>query len=184
MTVGTLDQHQDSEGTGFGFGQAAGVKYRGQVWTCGISGSLGTVGFSRDLPSVDIKVYIDTASANVPDHAVGSELYSFTIPNASCANGYGTYDLPVPLAGLVAGTKYCFYLAPFSGGVYTDDYHDCHGVAAGTVELTADPTFRNENLTFHYATYMIPIVNPSFRTVNPNGGSKLRPRPFAGGLAR
>ncbi|MDE1867960.1 MAG: hypothetical protein KGI08_09670, partial [Thaumarchaeota archaeon] len=97
MPVGLLDQHQDSEGTNFGFGQFAVVRYRGQCFTPAIAGQLGTLGFSRTKGTSDIKVYIDTASANVPDHAVGSELYSWIIPNASIVNGYSTYDLPVPL---------------------------------------------------------------------------------------
>lgn len=178
MAQGSLDQHQDSEGSNFGFGEAAGVKYRGQVWTAGVTGKLGSIGFSRDLPSKDIKVYIDTVAAGVPAHAVGSELYSFTIPQASCANGYAVYDLPIPLAGIVAGTQYCFYLAPFTGGVYSDDYHDCHGVIAvgGGQFKFESGAFTAEDLTFHYAVYVIPQKN-----INQNN---LRPRAFAPGIAR
>lgn len=159
MAVGTLDQHQDTNSSAFGFGETAGVRYRGQVWTAGLSGSLGSIGFDRDTPSKDIKVYIDTVDgSNLPAHAVGSELYSFTIPVASITGGYQVFDLPVPLAGIVAGTKYCFYLAPFSGGVYSDDYHDCHGinsVSGGVTEVTNNAgTWSTENLTFHYAVYV------------------------------
>lgn len=160
MAVGTLDQHQDSGVAAFGFGQFAGARYRGQVWTAGLSGSLGSIGFNRDTPSNDIKVYIDTVDgSNNPAHAIGSELYSWVIPVASITGGYQVFDLPVPLAGIVNGTKYCFYLAPFSGGVYADDYHDCHGIAAttgGVTEITNSAgSWASENLCFHYAVYVI-----------------------------
>jgi hypothetical protein len=161
MAKGILDQHQDSESASFGFGQAAGVKYRGGLFTPSISGFLTSFGFSRDVGVNDVKIYFDSTVSNLPEHAVGSELYSFIVPVAQLTT-YGVYDLPIPLR-LQAGKQYCFYLAPFSGGVYSDDYRDAHGIA---------------NLTFHYATYMDP--NP-FTT--PNRG-RTRPRPFAPGIAR
>ena len=157
--VGVLDQHQDSEGSNFGFGQNSGVPSRGQVFTAGISGAIGTVGFSRNKGANDIRVSFDTASANLPDHAYGSQPYSFIIPIASIIDGYGTYDLPVPFP-VTAGQKYCFYLEPFWLGVYADDYQDCHGVGGGGVELTQNSShgsFYNENLTFHYATYVTQV---------------------------
>src|SRR5258708_6574864 len=108
MPVGTLDQHQDSEGSNFGFGQIAGVRYRGGLFTPAIAGQLGTIGFSRAKGTKGVKVYIDTCSNGInPDHAVGSELYSFEITNANLVNGYSTYDLPLALS-LVVGTQYCF----------------------------------------------------------------------------
>jgi len=162
MAVGTLDQHQDSTGASFGFGQsgAGQVKYRGQCFTPALAGSLSTIGFDRNVATHDVKVYIDTTSSNKPAHLPGSELYSWIIPHASVVGGYSTYDLPVPQA-LTVGIQYCFYLAPFNGGVYSDDYQDAHGVSSGTVEMTnvvnagtlAD--WSNENLTWHYATYML-----------------------------
>ncbi len=176
MPRGVLDQHQDSEGANFGFGQAAGVKYRGGLFTPAISGFLTSLGFSRDVGTTDIKVYIDSTVSGLPEHAVGSELYSFTITNVQLTT-YGVYDLPTPLK-LQAGKQYCFYLAPFSGGVYSDDYRDAHGVAGGFAEITYAGSWFSENLTYHYATYMDP--NPF---TFPNRG-RTRPRPFAPGIAR
>jgi hypothetical protein len=174
--AGILDQHQDSEGTNFGFGQFSVVRYRGQCFTPALAGSLATLGFSRNKGSNDVKVYIDTTSGNVPAHVAGSELYSWIIPNASIVNGYGTYDLPVPLL-LTVGVQYCFYLAPFSGGVYSDDYQDCHGVNSGSKEMTNNNgSWSNENLTFHYATYML---NPPAIQLQ-----HLRPAIFKPGIAR
>ncbi len=155
MPRGLLDQHQDTNASAFGFGQNAAVRYRGQCFTPAIAGKLASIGFDRDAPATDIKVYIDTTSSNQPAHAVGSELYSWIIPAAAISGGYQVFDLPVPLP-LTVRTQYCFYLAPFSGGVYTDDYHDCHGLNGGTVEITNNNgVWSNENLTFHYATYML-----------------------------
>jgi hypothetical protein len=157
--MATLDQHQDSIGAGFGFGEAAGTKYRGQVFDCGISGNLVTLGFDRDKGSKGIKVYFDTVDgSNLPVHNEAGALYAFTIPNASVINGYGEYALPVPLA-LTSSTRYCFYLAPWDTGLdaYADDYADCHGInsiSGGVTEITKDPSWRTEGLTFHYATYM------------------------------
>ena len=163
--MGTLDQHQDSVGTGFGFGEFAGVRYRGQVFTCGITGTLTTIGFNRNKGSHGVKVYIDTADGgNKPVNAVGSELYSFTIPNASIVNGYSTYTVPAP-PSLTSGTKYCFYLAPWNTGTdaYVDDYQDCNGVNTGTVEITNNNgTWSNEDLTFNYATYMTAPASGTF----------------------
>lgn len=179
MPQGTLDQHQDNNGTGFGFGQTAGVRYRGQCFTPTIAGQLGAIAFDRDQPSVDVKVYIDTTTSHLPTHAVGSELYSWIIPNAQIPGGYKVFQLPTPLT-LTVGTEYCFYLAPFSGGVYTDDYHDCHGIntTPGGQEITNNNgSWANETLTFHFATFM--IQNGLLVPMN-----HLRPRAFAPGLAR
>lgn len=151
-----LDKHQDNIGTSFGSGQFAAVRYRGQVFTAGVSGNLTALGFDRVKGSKGVKVYLDTASANVPDNAVGSELYSFTIPNSALTNGYAVYDLPVPLA-LTSGTKYCFYIAPWNTttDLYADEYEDSHGVTGGSLEITNNNgVWSNENLTYHYATYM------------------------------
>lgn len=181
--AGILDQHQDSSGTGFGHGEFAVNRYRGQVFTPALPGTIVSLGFDRSKGAKDTKVYLDTASANVPDHAVGSELYSWIIPNASLVDSYGVYDLPTPLA-LTVGTKYCFYLAPFSGGSYSDEYMDNHGVASGSVEMTYNGGWFNENLTFHYATYMAPIV-PTWNNIPSSIYKKsLRPRIFAPGRAR
>ncbi len=163
MAVGTLDQHQDTATTGFGHGETAGARYRGQVWTSGLTGSLGSVGFNRAIPSAGIrlKVYIDTVDgSNFPAHAVGSELYSWIIANASIPGGYTVFDLPTPLAGLVSGTKYCFYTAPWHATLdqYADDYKDNQGlnsVSGGVTEITnTNGTWSTENLTFNYAVYV------------------------------
>lgn len=186
-TPATLDQHQDSTGSSFGFGEIASMVSRGQVFTCGINGSLAVLGFDRTKGSKDVKVYIDTASANVPDHTRGNELYSWIIPNADVIDQYGEYAIPIPPT-LVSGTKYCFYLEPYSGGSYSDDYADCHGVASGSVEISDNgpETWFNENLTFKYATYIVEtaaILYPP-RKLNLNGGVNTRPRAFSPGFAR
>ncbi len=165
MAKGTLDQHQDSEGTNFGHGQFAGVRYRGQNFTPALTGSLGTLGFSRTASSqgVDWKIYIGATSSHLPP-ALGSELYSFIIGQAAQANGYGEYDLPIPLP-LTVGVEYCFYIAPFLFGSYSDDYLDNHGIGsapAGLEDTNNNGVWANENLTFHFATYMIP---PAARTL-------------------
>jgi hypothetical protein len=158
-TTEYLDQHQDSTGTNFGFGQFAAVRYRGQVFTCGISGTLTTIGFDRVKGSQGVKVYIDTVDgSNFPAHAVGSELYSFTISNANIVNGYSTYAVPTPPT-LTSGTKYCMYLAPWNTGTdaYADDYQDLHGTnstTGGVTEITYNGGWSTENLCFHYATYI------------------------------
>jgi len=176
--AGILDQHQDNEGANFGFGQASGVKYRGQCFTPALAGSLVTIGWSRNLGSTDIKCYLDSSSSGTaPDHAVGSELYSFIIPNASLVNGFGTYNLPTPLP-LTVGQQYCFYLATFIGGVYTDDYQDCHGIntpgGVGGGQITNNGSwFAENNIEFHFATYM-QASSPSFLA-----RYSLRPRIFA-----
>ncbi len=162
MATGTLDQFQNITTSGFGFGEFAVVRYRGQVFTAGLTGSIGTIGFSRDKGSIGIKVYFDTVDgSNFPAHALGSELYSFTITNANIVNGYGEYVLPVPLAGIVAATKYCVYFAPWNTGtdLYQDDYRDAHGnnaTAGGVTEITnVNGVWSTENLCFNYKTYVM-----------------------------
>ena len=111
--VETLDNEQNSTGANFGFGEFSGARYRGQVFTCNTTGDLSKIGFARNKGSTGLKVYFDTVDgSNLPTHSVGSELYSFTIPYADVIDEYGEYELPVPFA-VTAGTKYCFYLAPW-----------------------------------------------------------------------
>lgn len=155
----TLDQKQYDGPSTFGFGQLAGVRYRGQCFTPSVTGNLWAIGFKRDAPAVDIKVYLDTTTAHVPTHAVGSELYSWTIPFAqiNTQGNYQIFPLPTPQA-LTAGTEYCFYLAPFSGGVYTDDYHDLKGISStpGGQEITNTAgAWSNETLTLVFETFMV-----------------------------
>lgn len=159
-----VDQQQNSTGANFGFGEFAVVRYRGQVFTCGASGKLTKIGFARNKGSQGVKVYIDTVDgSNLPAHAVGSELYSFTIANADVIDEYGEYAVPVPPT-LVAGTKYCIYLAPWdtSGNAYADDYQDVRGIASvsgGVAEITNNNgTWSTESLTFQYKTYITPTT--------------------------
>lgn len=152
-----LTNAQDSEGSSFGFGEFANVRYRGQRFTPLISGEITTVGFSRNKGSQGIKVYFDTVTSNAPTNSPGSELYSFTITNANVIDEYGEYALPTPLA-VTGGTEYCFYIAPWdtSGNVYADDYQDVRGVSVtGGGEITnTTGTWSMENLTFHYRIYV------------------------------
>ena len=157
-----VDQQQNSTGANFGFGEFAIVRYRGQVFTCGVTGLLTKIGFARDKGSQGIKVYIDTVDgSNLPAHGVGSELYSFTITNANVIDEYGEYAVPVPPT-LTAGTKYCIYLAPWntSSDVYADDYRDMRGIASisgGVTEITNNNgSWSTEALTFQYKTYITP----------------------------
>lgn len=181
-TIGTLDQHQDVGSiSSFGFGQFAAVRYRGQNFTPAISGTLGAIGFKRDAPTVDIKVYIDTTTSHLPTNAVGAELYSWTIPvgQINTRGDFQVFPLPTPLS-ITSGTEYCFYLAPFSGGIYTDDYHDLKGIntTPGGLEITnTNGVWTTEVLTLYFATYM--IQNGVLVPVN-----FLRPRPFGPGLAK
>lgn len=154
---GVLDQHSDTTGVGFGFGEFAGVRYRGQCFTPAIGGKLVSLGFHRATNSKGVKVYIDTTSGNVPGHAVGSELYSWEIALGALTNGYAVYDLPVGV-DLTPGVQYCFYIAPWdtSAHTYADDYADFQGTNSGTKEITNNNgVFSNENLTVHFATYML-----------------------------
>lgn len=156
--MGMLDQHQDNTGTNFGFGQNAVIRYRGQCFTPTILGKISSIGFDRAKGSNGVKVYIDSTTNHKPTNPVGQELYSFTIPNSQIVNGFGVYDLPVPLA-LVPGKEYCFYLAPWNTTTdsYSDDYQDAHGITSvpGGLEITNNNgIWVNENLTFHFATYM------------------------------
>ena len=152
-----LTNAQDSEGSSFGFGEFANVRYRGQRFTPKIDGEITTVGFSRNKGSQGIKVYFDTVTSNAPTSSPGSELYSFTITNANVIDEYGEYALPTPLA-VTGGTEYCFYIAPWdtSGNVYADDYQDTRGVSVtGGGEITnTTGTWSMENLTFHYRIYI------------------------------
>lgn len=157
--VETLDNEQNSTGANFGFGEFSGARYRGQVFTCNTTGDLSKIGFARNKGSTGLKVYFDTVDgSNLPAHSVGSELYSFTIPYADVIDEYGEYELPVPFA-VTAGTKYCFYLAPWdvAGDVYSDDYQDVRGISSvsgGVKEITYNGGWSTEDLTFQYKVYV------------------------------
>jgi hypothetical protein len=156
---------QDSTGSNFGFGEFSGVRYRGMILPVfGNDNAITKIGFSRNKGSQGVKVYFDTVVSNAPEHAVGSELYSFTIPNASLVNGYGEYTLPVPLP-VTAGVVYCFYLAPWntSSNVYQDDYQDVQGISSGT-EITYNGGWSTENLSFRYRIYGSGLLDPGLYT--------------------
>jgi hypothetical protein len=151
------DLAQNSSANSFGFGEFTNARYRGQIFAPTRSGTITTIGFARNKGSQGLKVYFDTVTGDAPTNAVGSELYSFTIPNADVIDEYGEYELPVPLA-VTAGTRYCFYLAPWdtSGNAYADDYNDVRGVSAtGGGQITnTNGTWSTENLTFQYKIYI------------------------------
>jgi len=158
--VELLDNEQNSTGTNFGFGEFTDKRYRGQVFTCSLTGDLTKIGFSRNKGSTGLKIYIDTVDgSNLPAHSVGSELYSFTIPHADVIDEYGEYELPTPLA-VTSGTKYCFYVAPWDtvSDTYSDDYEDFRGInsisgGVTTIENT-NGTWGTEALTLQYKTYV------------------------------
>lgn len=115
-----LDQ---SEGiTYVGFGEWAGVRYRGQGFKT-TGQTITKLGFDYDYSTYGLKAYIDTADANsIPDHAVGSELYSWEITVEELAT-WGPFTLPVPFP-TTSGTQYVFYLAPWNTTThaYVDNY--------------------------------------------------------------
>lgn len=157
-----LLQRQDSTGTNFGFGQFTGVRYRGQVLPVfGRDGTITKIGFDRAKGSMGVKVYFDTVTSNAPTNAVGSELYSFTIPNASLVNGYGEYSLPAAL-NITKGVQYCFYIAPWntSTDLYQDDYQDVHGIGSGTELTNNNGTWSTENLCWSYRIYGDGLLTP------------------------
>ena len=152
-----VDQQQSTNNASFGFGQFASVRYRGQGFTPTYN-YLTSIAFYRDAPTADLKIYIDSGDANnIPTHSVGSELYSFIVPHAQITGALQKFTLPVPLA-VTPGNKYCFYIAPFSGGVYSDDYQNQHGTSSQTYatgkEITNNNgTWSNEGLSFQFTTY-------------------------------
>jgi hypothetical protein len=180
----SLDQSQYINNAAFGFGEFAIVRYRGQGFIPTLPVLTG-ISFNRDLPSIGIKVYIDTADANsIPTHAVGSELYSFVIPQSQVINAFQRFNLPEPLI-VTPGNQYCFYLAPWNTGsnAYADDYRDCHGSSsqqyANGKEITnTNGSWSNENLSFMFEIYGRQLASSDhFKRSN-------RPKPFVPGLAR
>lgn len=120
-----VDQSQLLSGNGAGFGEFTGARYRGMGFTPTLD-NLTAIEFQRAQGSKGIKIYIDTADADsIPTHAVGSELYSFTVTNASITGAFQKFTLPVALS-VTSGNQYCFYIAPWDtvGNAYADDYAD------------------------------------------------------------
>lgn len=157
-----LDQHQDTTGTFFGFGEAAGTDGRGQKFTCGITGQLTRLGFNRAKGSQGLKICIDTLVGGVPEHNVANALFSMELTNAQITSGYATYAItggPI----LTSGIQYCFYMYTWNTTthVFTDDYQDCNGAnpGSGSRELTSTTydSWFTENLDWNYATYMTPL---------------------------
>jgi len=158
--VESLDNEQPLGTSSFGSGEYSIIRYRGQVFTATLTGTLSKIGFARNKGVTDLKVYFDTVDgSNLPAHSVGSELYSFTIPHADVVDEYGEYELPVPLA-VTSGTKYCFYIAPWniSTNSYADGYQDLRGlssVSGGVTEITNNNgSWTAESLTLQYKTYI------------------------------
>lgn len=154
------DNEQNSINTNFGFGEWADKRYRGQVFTCNTTGEITKIGFARNKGSKGLKIYIDTVDgSNLPEHSIGSELYSFVVPHADVIDEYGEYDLPVPLA-VTATTKYCFYIAPWDAYIdaYADDYNDARGIGSVSGGITSiandNGTWSTESLTFQYKVYV------------------------------
>ena len=117
-----IDQANNTGGLGIGFGQLAGVRYRGQAFVP-TQATLNSVAiWYRSLGTTDTTVTLTAIDAgNLP---TGVALYTWTIPNSQLQVGLTTYPLPTPYTGLTPGSKYGVYLAPTVGGTYTDDYHD------------------------------------------------------------
>jgi Na+-transporting NADH:ubiquinone oxidoreductase subunit NqrE len=161
-----VDQSQLLNGTGAGFGENAHVRYRGQGFTPTLN-NLSAIEFQRAKGSKGIKIYIDTADANsFPTHAVGSELYSFTVTNASITGSFQKFTLPTLLTGLTIGAQYVFYIAPWDTGtdLYADDYQDMQfrnaNVYAGGKAIVWDVDGANTwavsdagNLDLYFNTY-------------------------------
>jgi hypothetical protein len=121
-----VDQSQTLHNVGAGFGEFSHVRYRGQGFKPTLN-NLSAIEFQRGLGSKGIKIYVDEADSNsFPVHAVGSELYSFTVPNGSITGSFQKFTLPVLLTGLTPGAQYVFYIAPWDtvGNAYADDYQD------------------------------------------------------------
>lgn len=119
------DQIQETGTNNAGFGEWAGVRYRGMGFTPSIA-SLTAISFDRNKGSKGIKIYLDEADTNsLPIHAVGSEIYSWEVTNASITGNYQKFTLPVE-QNLTIGNRYCFYIAPWdtSTHAYADDYQD------------------------------------------------------------
>lgn len=120
-----VDQSQLQNGNQAGFGEFSGVRYRGMGFIPSLA-SLTAIEFDRNKGSKGIKIYIDEAdSDSKPIHAVGSEIYSFTVANADITGAFQKFTLPVEQT-LTIGNQYCFYIAPWDtvANAYADDYQD------------------------------------------------------------
>ena len=119
-----IDQQNTGGSSNAGFGEFSGTRYRGQGFTPSLASFTALAFQLSGTGSKDVKVYIDTADSNsIPTNSVGSEVYSWTIANASLSASLAKYTAPAEQA-LTAGSQYCYYLAPFSSGSYSDDYRD------------------------------------------------------------
>lgn len=121
-----LDQEHTGGTNNAGFGEWAGVRYRGMGFKPSLA-SMTALSFQiNSVGSRGMKVYIDTADADsLPSHAVGSEVYSFVITNANLSATLNKYTLPAELV-VTPEAQYCYYLAPWNTttDVYADDYRD------------------------------------------------------------
>lgn len=124
-----VDQQQLQDGTLAGFGEynfdngKGGVRYRGQGFT-NLLEILTALEFNLEhVGSTDLRIFIDTAKEDsTPEHGVGGEIFSFTIPNSELKKGMTKYCLPKEL-NVIHGRKYVMYFAPYNGQ-YCDDYRD------------------------------------------------------------
>lgn len=187
-----VDQSQYTGSAVAGLGQTAVTRYRGMGFTPTLN-YLSAISFKRNVGIQGIKVYIDTADVDsIPLHAVGSEIYSFVIPNSLLSSNFKRYMLPIELA-VTPGTQYCFYLAPWSTSTdtYTDDYQDMtwtnsNPYSGGKPIINTAGTWAvsdSGNLDALFDTWGRNTLNSGF-PIQINGGTKLRPRPFAPGIAR
>jgi hypothetical protein len=158
------DQSQTLNNTDAGFGTFTTDRYRGQGFIPS-QANLAAIGFNlTDLgEGQGMKVYLDTADVNsIPTHAVGSELYSFTINISNLHTGYHIYQLPVAQT-LNTGSQYCLYFAPWDTGnnSYSDDYRNFRWqnediYASGKAIINTDGTWIYSdfgNLDMQFATY-------------------------------
>lgn len=123
--IESLDQEQTSGGNNAGFGEFASGRYRGMGFTPARS-SLTAIEFDRNKGSKGIKIYLATADADsIPTQALGSELYSWTVTNATITGAIQKFTLPIPQT-LTIGAQYVFYIAPWdtTTDLYADDYQD------------------------------------------------------------
>jgi len=117
-----VDQSQLLGGTGAGFGEFDGMRYRGQGFIPDIA-SLTAIEFDRNKGSYGIKIFLYAAdSDSIP---TGGEIYSWEVANGDITGNFQKFTLPVEQT-LTIGNRYCFYIAPWdtSAHEYHDDYQD------------------------------------------------------------
>jgi hypothetical protein len=182
-----LDQKQYLNAAAAGFGQFAASRYRGMGFTPTLP-FLQAISFDRNKGTLGIKIYIDTADVDsIPTNAVGSELYSFVVPNSKITGGFQIFQLPQQLP-VTVGAQYCFYIAPWdtATNAYGEDYQDMLWTAS-------DPYAGGKPIVNTAGTWAVSDggnLDAMFETFGSSTGAapvfvnKLRPRAFAPGKAR